>query len=85
MNTRSGHKCFLTMVENAFYPLCPAEIWDFIADKKDSYCIPDNQVVSFFVLWEKTYNHFVESSKVFGEKRNVAGYLNTLFLLRVFY
>lgn len=50
MNTQLGHKCSLTMVENALNPLCPSEILDLIADKKDSYCIPDNQVVLFFVL-----------------------------------
>lgn len=45
MNTQSGHKCFLTMAENALKPLCPVEILDFIADKEDTYCSPDNQVV----------------------------------------
>lgn len=46
MNTQLGHKCFLTMVENALKPLCPVEILDFIADK-DTYHSPDNQVVLF--------------------------------------
>lgn len=81
----SGHKCCVTMVENALSPLYPAEIFNFIAYKQDTCCIPDNQVVMFVVFKKEPTITLYSCPRSSGKKKKSAGSLNTLFLSRIFY